>query len=283
MLVPIQTSGDKPPLFFVHGLHGVMPLGRIFAEGLGPDQPLYAIHANGIDGRKPVLDDLRKMVPTYVEEIQAARPAGPLVIGGMCDGTLAALEVARELQKKGRQVGPVILADPLAVPRHIREGEAVDIRKPGIARQLHEGVRTNLLTYASLPYHDMPFDASCPDELQLAVSAGVGALVALARHVPSPFPGPMQLIISVARAASFFHPQMPWHELLPGPRMILVLPWKHTELFQAGRAAVARALKFLLEEAPAFDALTERRTEPDAGMVQSFFRGIDREAMQQVQ
>src|SRR6266852_3377663 len=53
MLQPVQTSGTKPPLFFVHGLHGVMPLGRIFAEGLGPDQPLYAVHANGIDVRRP--------------------------------------------------------------------------------------------------------------------------------------------------------------------------------------------------------------------------------------
>src|SRR5436309_9742935 len=103
MLVPIQTSGDKLPLYFLHGRQGVMPLSRFLAEGLGPDQPLYAIHANGIDGRMPVIDDMRKMVLAYVEQIQCARLSGPLVIGGMCDGSLAAIEVARELQENGRQ------------------------------------------------------------------------------------------------------------------------------------------------------------------------------------
>jgi len=260
-----------------------MPLGRIFADGLGPDQPIYAIQANGIDGRKPVLDDLNKMSLSYVEDVEAARPTGPLVIGGMCDGTLAAIEVARELHNKGRQIGPVILADPLAVPRQIRESNAVDTRRPGVARQLYEQVRTNLLTYASRPYNQMPFDASVPDELDRAVLAGVGALVGLATHSPQPFPGPMQVIVSAGRAASFFHPQMPWHELLPGPRMILVLPWRHTDLFQSGREAVARALKFLLEEASAFEVTRECRMESDATMIHSFPRGADPVALQQAQ
>src|SRR5881227_1323176 len=120
MLVPVRPSGEKPPLFFVHGLHGVMPLGRIFAEALKGERPLYAIHADGIDGRAPILDDLQSMVLAYVEQIEAARPAGPIVIGGMCDGTLAAIELARELRSRGRRIGPVILADPLPIPRHVR-------------------------------------------------------------------------------------------------------------------------------------------------------------------
>src|SRR5262249_15269010 len=47
MLLTIQASGSKRPLFFVHGLHGVMTLGSSLARALGPDQPIYAIHANG--------------------------------------------------------------------------------------------------------------------------------------------------------------------------------------------------------------------------------------------
>jgi thioesterase domain-containing protein len=53
MLLPIQTSGDEPPLFFVHSLHGVMPLGPSFAAMFGSEQPLCAIHADGIEGRSP--------------------------------------------------------------------------------------------------------------------------------------------------------------------------------------------------------------------------------------
>src|SRR5438309_97885 len=116
MLVPVQTSGNKAPLFFIHGPHGVMPLGRTFARVLGPEQPIYAIHANGIDGRAPAIDNLKGMVEAYFEEIRKARPTGAVVIGGIGDGSLAAIEIARELQNAGRQVGPVILADPPAAP-----------------------------------------------------------------------------------------------------------------------------------------------------------------------
>ena len=64
MLVPIQTSGHKPPLFFVHGRPGIMPVGPALSRVLGPDQPLYVFHASGIDGRGPVIDNVPEMVRT---------------------------------------------------------------------------------------------------------------------------------------------------------------------------------------------------------------------------
>ena len=273
MLVPIQPSGTKPPLFFIHGLHGVMPLGRIFADGLGSDQPIYAIHANGIDGRQPVLDDLRKMVTAYVHEIEAVRPTRPIVIGGMCDGTLAAIEVTRQLQKKGRQVGPLILADPTPVPRQVvRHG--VDARRPEVARQLYQRVSANLLAYASRPYNEMPFDSSDPEQVHRATLAGVGTLVALAGFLPTPFSGPVQMIASAQRAASLFHPQMPWHKLLTGPRTALVLPWNHTQLFRSGRTTVAHALKFMLEDGPTLETVTETQ-ELDAPTIEQYAPAIE--------
>src|SRR5947199_7770383 len=108
MLVSIQTSGNKPPLLFVHGVHGVMLLGSAFASVLGPNQPLYIINANGIDERQAVIDNVQDMVLSYVDEIQAVCPAGPLRIGGMCSGCFAAVEIARSLQEKRRGIGAVI-------------------------------------------------------------------------------------------------------------------------------------------------------------------------------
>src|SRR5262249_24174622 len=278
MLVPLQTSGQNPPLFFVHGLDGVMPLGRIFATGLGPDQPLYAVNADGIDGRKPVLDDLREIAKSYVRDIQQARPTGPLVIGGMCDGTLAAVEVVRELQNQGRQVGPLILADPLPVPRQVPGGKGVDPRKPEGARQLYRNVETTLLGYASRPYNEMPIDSSDPEQLRRATLAGVGTLIALARFVPPPFSGPVQMIVSAERSASLFHPQIPWHKLLLGPRMMIVLPWMHVQLFRSGRATVAHALKFMLAEAATFDAAAQCRPEPEESVSEPFGQPIHQPA-----
>jgi thioesterase domain-containing protein len=262
MLVPIQTSGHKPPLFFVHGMYGVMFLGSSFARALGPDQPFYVINANGIDGRGPVLDDPAEMVRAYVQEIQEAHPTGPVRIAGMCSGCFIAIEIARALRKDGRRTGPVILADPPAIPlSYDKRNAAADARQPQIAQQLHRQARQTLLDHASRPYNDLPFDPGVPDQVDAAVSAALATLVASTRLVPSPFPGPAELIVSAERAPSFFHPQMPWHKLLPGPRIVHVLPWHHRELFREGRDAVARLLKFMLDEPGTLEDLGEQRAE----------------------
>jgi len=252
----------KPPLFFVHGMYGVMPLGGIFAPVLGEDQPFYAVQANGIDGRGTVIDDFGQMVLRYLEEIENVRPTAPIRIGGMCTGCMVAIEIARKLQEKGRQTGPVILADPSPLPiGYDKQKNAVDPRDAQTAQQLYQQARRMLLDYASHPYNRMPFDHRDPKQVHNASLAGVGSLIAIARHVPSPYPGSAELVISAEHAPGFFHPQMPWHKLLPGPRTVHVLPGRHRELFRGGRDEVARLLKFMLERPLPPDVSAEDRAD----------------------
>jgi thioesterase domain-containing protein len=227
-----------------------MCLGSAFARMLGPEQPLYAINANGVDGRQPPANDMRSMVMAYVEEIRRASPTGALRVGAMCTGCLAAIEIARELQREGRETGPVILADPPPVPPASNRNHKVNNVDPRAAHQLYQQAQRALLDHAARPYNDMPFDAQDPKQLHAATLAGVSSLMTFSSHNPRPFPGPAALIISAERAPGFFHPQMPWHKLLPGPRIVHVLPWNHQELFRSGRETVARLLKFLLEQDP---------------------------------
>src|SRR5260370_40010384 len=176
----------------------------------------------------------------------------------MCTGCFIAMEIVRTLRQKGRQTGPVILADPPPVPwgQDKRQRE-VDHRQPQIAQQLYQQARRTILEHASLPYNDVPFDPVDPKQMHAATLAGVGSIVASLTCVPTPFPGPAQLIVCAGRAAGFFHPQMPWHKLLPGPRVVHVLPWSHTELFREGREAGAGLLRFMLEEVPTLETLAE--------------------------
>ena len=251
MLVPIQTSGHKPPLFFVHGRPGIMPVGRTISRVLGPDQPLYVFHANGIDGREPVIDNVPEMVRTYTADIYRFCPTGPLVIGGMCDGTFAAMEIAQELKKRGRQVGPLILTSPtLFPPGMMRDNQTLDPKEPLLAGQLYGHMRRSLLDHARYSYNELPFDPADPNQLHAATLAAVGCLVAVAKHVPSPFAGPSHLIVAAPRAVGFFHPNAPWPTLLPGIRTCYVLPWDHMEMFRDGLPTVARLIKVFLEEEP---------------------------------
>jgi thioesterase domain-containing protein len=267
VLVPIQTSGEKPPLFFVHGLHGVMWLGTTFARILGQNQPLYVIHAEGTDGRRPAIDNLDDMVRTYVEDIHGARPIGPLRIGGMCQGSVAAIEIARALRDRGRQIGPVILADPAIYPSarwrdFIKEDAPIDARNPQIARRLYEQVRTHLLDHLSQPFNDRPFDPGDPGQLDLATLAGVGSIVALTKHTPMSFAGPAELVLSSSGATGFFNPQIPWSKMLTGPRVVVVLPYDHNGLLRAGREHLARAVKFLIDEGPELERMAQQQAVP---------------------
>jgi thioesterase domain-containing protein len=261
MLVPIQTSGKNPPLFMVHGTHGVMPLGRYLGKALGSEQPFYVINANGVDGKQAIIDNLRDMVRTYVSEIDSVRATGPLIIAGTCAGTLAAIEIVRELQAKGRKVAPVILVDPPVTPRGPdKKGQAIDPRQPQIAAQLYEDVRSHLLDYGSRPYNELPFDHCDSNQIHLATLAGVGSVIALSRHVLEPFSGQAELILSARRAPFFFDPKSRWRGLLPGWQPAHVLPRGHAGLFRVGRDEFARVLKFVLEGMPNSDATAENET-----------------------
>src|SRR5262249_60119779 len=114
------------------------------------------------------------------------------------------IEIVRELQARDRKVGPVILADPPAMPHaFLEKTQRPDPRQPAIARQLYESVRRQFLEHASRPYNDMPFDCNDPEKMHIATLAGVGSMVVLSKHVPTPFSGRAVLTLAAERAPGF--------------------------------------------------------------------------------
>src|SRR5690606_15780788 len=67
-LVEIQTSGKKPPVYFVHGITGDMLWFEKFAKYLGPDQPIYGLQARGLDGVQAPQESIEDMAELYVQE-----------------------------------------------------------------------------------------------------------------------------------------------------------------------------------------------------------------------
>lgn len=245
MLVPFQKSGAKSPFYLIHGLQGLMPLGGYLAPFLGPDQPLYGINANGIDGRESTACDSQAMALAYVGEILDAQPHGPLLVGGMCAGGLVAMEVVRELQARGREVGPLILLDPPPVPQvYNHHNLLISLRNPKVASRLYERARAYFLDHDP---RELPFPVNDQQRLHLATLAGVNAFVALSKHRPKAFLGQATAILSSERAAAFFHPQMPWAKLLPQRPVAHVLSGSHLNFFRLERDSIARILKFILE------------------------------------
>ncbi len=103
-LVPVQSGGSRPPLFLVHGAEGNVLLYRELANCLGPEQPVYGLQSQGLDGSSAPAASVEEMASRYVQEIMRHDPHGPYCLGGYCMGGAVALEMAQRLTEMGREV-----------------------------------------------------------------------------------------------------------------------------------------------------------------------------------
>lgn len=110
-LVPLRTEGSRPPLFAFHALMGQGLLYGALADHLGPDQPVYAVQAEALSGRRPRWTTIEQMATGYREQIEARFPEGPYLLFGYSMGGALAFEVARQLLERGRPVAMLVMAD----------------------------------------------------------------------------------------------------------------------------------------------------------------------------
>lgn len=118
-LIQIQPGGAKPILFCFHPHTGLVHYYQRLAKSLGPDQPVYALQARGLDGLEPPDESVEAMAGRYVREIERVQPHGPYHLLGSCSGGLIAYEVARQLERKNHAVALLGLIQTTAPPHSI--------------------------------------------------------------------------------------------------------------------------------------------------------------------
>ena len=104
VIVPIRPYGKSAPIFIIQSylLYNVM------LEIVEPDRPVYGVREMG-DEREPMSTEDRAQ--KFVQEILAVYPNGPLYLAGWCAAGTLTVEIARQLQEAGHQVGLVALFD----------------------------------------------------------------------------------------------------------------------------------------------------------------------------
>jgi len=114
----VQEGNAKQPLFFLHGdlVGGGLYCAKL-ARALDPDRTVYAIQPFGPDGR-PVPHTIEAMAADYLGALRAVQSEGPYLLGGYCLGSLAAFEMARQLQAQGEQVAALVMIEPATT--HVR-------------------------------------------------------------------------------------------------------------------------------------------------------------------
>lgn len=110
-LLRMQLGDGRPPLFLFHAVGGNVLNYHPLLEALGPGQPVYGLQSIGLDGTTPPLDGIEAMAEAYVEQIVRVQPGGPLLLAGGSMGGIVALEVARRLDARGREVAMLAMFD----------------------------------------------------------------------------------------------------------------------------------------------------------------------------
>ncbi|MBS1973319.1 MAG: amino acid adenylation domain-containing protein, partial [Bacteroidetes bacterium] len=109
-LVPIKPEGTKPPLYIVHGSGLTVMIFNSLATGLSPDQPVYGLQAQGLNGEE-LLDTIEEIAAFYVSEILNQNPNGPYSLGGYSFGGKVVFEMAKQLKAVGKEVKLLAIFD----------------------------------------------------------------------------------------------------------------------------------------------------------------------------
>lgn len=243
-IVPLQPEGRKNPLFLVHGVDGTVDRFKTLVSQLGPDQPVYGIKSQALDGQA-ALTRIEDMASYYVQQIRALQPNGPYDFLGFSFGGLVALEMAQQLLSIGIPVGMLGMLDNRPMARHTRiigseSRESHSARRPG---RLSVHI-TQLLSGGALNYARKKVWARCLRILYTSLDAVhvpiPGVLTrasdinwfAAVRYVPRSFAGRITLF-ETAESAREGDSHKLWATLAGGGLDVRSIPGTHEDLFSA--------------------------------------------------
>jgi len=255
MLIPVQTTGRKPPMLLLHGMFGVLPWrrGKALAEYLGPDQPIFGLEAPGFDGGRKPRASVPEAVNEYLAEVRRAGVRGPYVIVGVCGGGIMALQMAQQLGVAAQFAGEsssvplLILIDPPGLP-----GQELgpDQLTSDVAALLRDRV-DSWFKGARGRLEEVPFDIDDPGQLALATEVGAAVEWSISCYYPTPYLGRVEVLAIEPVAKMVDRPHWPWRRVLAGPWNLSTLSCQHQEIFSTSAKDVFQWVKARLESIPA--------------------------------
>lgn len=110
-LIPIKPTGNKMPVYIVHGEGLNVLIFYNIATNVDPEQPVYGLQSRGLNGVERVPDSIEAIAALYVAEVVEQNPTGPYAIAGYSFGGYVAIEMANQLQAMGKEVKILAMLD----------------------------------------------------------------------------------------------------------------------------------------------------------------------------
>ncbi|MEU0255236.1 amino acid adenylation domain-containing protein, partial [Streptomyces sp. NPDC006184] len=235
-LVPVRTTGSRPPLIFVHPVGGDVLCYAELAGLLGEDQPFYALQSPDVE-----LLSVEDMAAHYAAAVREALPEGPYRLGGWSMGGVIALETAAQLTAAGAEVDLLAVVDLLEPPGPAEGAPVTDeVLLTWFARDLAglAGVDWELPPEAfdGRPPVQVLHSEACAagalsDDVDLATLSRIFARFrtnyrALLRHSPRGFAGRV-LALRAADGGATAETASRWMAYFPGDAGLVDVPGDH--------------------------------------------------------
>ncbi|KAG1743827.1 atromentin synthetase [Suillus lakei] len=117
-IVPLQLTGNKTPIFFVHPGVGEVLIFVNLAKYFQNERPFYALRARGFEPGHPFFTSMDEMVSCYAAAVKRTQAKGPYAIAGYSYGGVVAFEVAKRIEAMGDEVKFTGLIN---IPPHIAD------------------------------------------------------------------------------------------------------------------------------------------------------------------
>lgn len=269
-ILPLQTFGERPPLFCANMRDGSASIYRLLIPYLSPDQPIYGLPVSGQQTK--TLTRLEDLAAQHVKTILAFEPQGPYSLLGYSFGGLIAFEIARQLQEQGKEIVFLGIIDTWLEKnpgflQALRVDQRVDYFLRKFSRMLtfhsHKlrplSVNEKIKYIVSRLFQRTIINAGDPDHMISYAGDQTfelsNHLHYLSRHYQ---PKPLQTRITLFRAiqpSTVFHAYpatFGWHFFSKQPLALKVVQGSHYTMVQGNDIqALASQLQLVLEPIPA--------------------------------
>lgn len=292
-LCEIRRGGGEAPLFCVHPVGGSVLCFRELAARMDGSRAVYGLSSVGLEGEALPLRTIDEMAARYVAEVIRERPSGEIFLVGYSLGGVIAVEMARALRARGRDVPLVVLLDASpfdtwGIRKDLDEATLLYLFLIDLQARAG-GALLGLDDLRAIPAHErfsyalerakgagifLPdVEPARFEQLFRVFAANVSALLA---HTPSPYEGPMTLFRAVASEGARGRAEEAWRGIARGGLVVHEAPGDHETMLTGENAAalakeLSQAISLTIPRGRESTPFTQTRENPEMSTKEAFF------------